>query len=191
MFKLMFTVLQDVSRRPIYFSHIHGGEQGIRTVTVDMCNKQGPGEYILGIYIVYADFLGFGDFLHSLDKAKRWEEHLQHMVVFCRVHVKRNFAKEWPKHTVRHSIDIIWQQETQDGLFQHMNNICEVYPELKKWINHKRTPWILAGLTKELSKVPEAWWTFARKHTGISESSHFSDNNYTGRALSLLNAVLR
>jgi hypothetical protein len=43
MFSEMFQILEDVSRSPIRFPHIHGGEQGIRTVTVDMCKKQGPG----------------------------------------------------------------------------------------------------------------------------------------------------
>lgn len=72
-----------------------------------------------------------------------------------------------------------------------MDNICSVYPELKKWIDSKRPAWILAGLSKERSKIPVEWWDFARKHTGLEESSHFQDNNYTGRKLSLLAAVLR
>jgi hypothetical protein len=43
MFSEIFQILEDVSRSPVQFPHIHGGEQGIRTVTVDMCKKQGPG----------------------------------------------------------------------------------------------------------------------------------------------------
>ena len=43
MFCEMFRILGDVARSPIRFPHIHGGEQGIRTVTVDMCRKQAPG----------------------------------------------------------------------------------------------------------------------------------------------------
>ncbi|PGG95215.1 hypothetical protein AJ80_10003 [Polytolypa hystricis UAMH7299] len=34
------------------------------------------------------------------------------------------------------------------------------------------------------------WRTYARKHTGISESSHFADNEFIGRKQTLLAAVL-
>ncbi len=43
MFTEIFQILEDVARSPVQFPHIHGGEEGIRTVTVDMCKKQGPG----------------------------------------------------------------------------------------------------------------------------------------------------
>ena len=43
MFTLMFEVLQNVARRPIHFAHITGIE-GLRTVTLDMCKKQAPGQ---------------------------------------------------------------------------------------------------------------------------------------------------
>jgi len=46
-------------------------------------------------------------------------------------------------------------------------------------------------VTPEQSKIPIKWWTFARDHTEISESSHFQDNNYTGRKQSLLAALLK
>ena len=55
----------------------------------------------------------------------------------------------------------------------------------------QKKSWILSGLTPEQSKIPIKWWTFARDQTGISESSHFQDNNYTGREQSLLAALLK
>ena len=56
MFKLIFQTLQDVARQPIHFAHIH--QEGLRTVTVDMCKKQAPGKikYIDDIYRAYAEF---------------------------------------------------------------------------------------------------------------------------------------
>jgi hypothetical protein len=42
-----------------------------------------------------------------------------------------------------------------------------------------------------VSKIPIQDWQYAPKHTGISESSHFQDNNFTGPKLSLLAAVLK
>ena len=136
-------------------------------------------------------FAGFGDFLHDLDPEREWHEHLKHMLVFCSVHVKRNFAKRFPKHPARHIINQIWHEATLEALLERMDSICTLYPELKSWINSKKADWILAGLTTEQTKVPYHWWVYARKHLGIGESSHFSDNNYTGRNISLLAAVLR
>ncbi len=43
MFSEIFQILGDVARSPVRFPHIHGGEQGIRTITIDMCKKQAPG----------------------------------------------------------------------------------------------------------------------------------------------------
>ncbi len=43
MFSEIFQILGDVARSPVRFPHIHGGEQGIRTITIDMCKKQALG----------------------------------------------------------------------------------------------------------------------------------------------------
>ena len=83
-------------------------------------------------------FAGFGDFLHDLDPEREWHEHLKHMLVFCSVHVKRNFAKRFPKHPARHIINQIWHEATLEALLKRMDSICTLYPELKSWINSKK-----------------------------------------------------
>ncbi len=195
MFSQIFLVLEDVARSPIRFPHIHGGEQGLRTVTIDMCNKQAGGMLsICWWYVMHMLthlYLGFGDYLHMLDSSREWNEHLHHMVVFCKTHVQRNFAKKFPTHPMKHHIHQLWGVNSRKKLLKKMDSICETYPELTSWIDNKRTGWILAGLTPEQSKVPIKWWMYARDHTGISESSHFQDNNFTGRKISLLDAVLK
>jgi hypothetical protein len=85
----------------------------------------------------------------------------------------------------------LWETESIHNLLARMDFMINVYPELATWLKSKRKDWILAGLSREKSKVPFEWWTFARSHTGISESSHFADNNFTGRQLSVLAAVLK
>jgi hypothetical protein len=72
-----------------------------------------------------------------------------------------------------------------------MDTICEEYPELRSWILNKKKGWVLGGLSREQSKIPYKWWLYAREHTGINEGSHFQDNNFTGRNISLLGAVLK
>ncbi|KAN0068226.1 hypothetical protein V8E54_013796, partial [Elaphomyces granulatus] len=177
MFELIFEVLGNVSRRPIKFVHIGNGDEGIRVVTMDMCKKQAP--------------VGLGDYLHLQDPSWEWQEHLQHVLMFYKTHVQQNFAKEFPTHPMRHRILQLWDMPTKNQLLEQMQSICSVYPELSSWLNSKKKTWILSGLTPEESKIPVKWWTYARDHTGISESSHFQDNNFTGRKISLLGAVLK
>lgn len=112
------------------------------------------------------------------------------MLIFCQVHVQRNFSKKFPNHEFRHELaERLCTTATQEELLRRMDGICETWPELTSWIRNKRAPWVLSGLSKGVSKVTPEYWVFARKHTGISESSHFEDNNFTGRKTSLLNAV--
>ena len=135
---------------------------------------------------------GLGDYLHQVDPSREWHEHLQHILVFCTVHLKRNFAKKFPMHPARHMIlDKIFTSNTKDEISQHMRSVCTAYPELRSWIVNKQPEWLMTGLAQSASKVPIEYWTFARKHTGNSESSHFQENNFTGRKTSLLNATLK
>ena len=47
-------MLGDVSNEPVRFPHIHGGDHGIRTITVDMCGKQAHGMYTIAwVYILH------------------------------------------------------------------------------------------------------------------------------------------
>lgn len=43
MFKHMFRVLSTVAGQEVQWWHMNEKGLGIRTVTVDMCRKQGPG----------------------------------------------------------------------------------------------------------------------------------------------------
>lgn len=44
MFHQLFATLSEVAHEDVLFTHIHGGETGIRAVTIDMCQKQAPGK---------------------------------------------------------------------------------------------------------------------------------------------------
>ncbi len=92
---------------------------------------------------------------------------------------------------MKHEIHQLWNKKSKLDLLKEMDSISKTYPELKSWIKSKKKGWILAGLTPEQSKISIKWWIYACDHTGISESSHFQDNNFTGRKISLLGAVLK
>jgi hypothetical protein len=92
---------------------------------------------------------------------------------------------------MKHEIHQLWNKQSKKGVLEEMDRISKAYPELKSWIKSKKKGWILAGLTPEQSKIPIKWWIYSRDHTGIGESSHFQDNNFTGRKISLLGGVLK
>jgi hypothetical protein len=114
------------------------------------------------------------------------------MLVFCRVHVFRNFMKKYRAHDLTHHVRAIWDNaEDVTQLRSHMDSICEERPELKPWFKGKYASWVLAGLCKEASKVHPDWWTLARKDTNRAESSHHQDNFFTGHRNSLLGSILK
>lgn len=136
-------------------------------------------------------FVGFGDYLHSIDPSRSWNEHLQHILIFCRVHAERNFFKRYHNHTMRHYIQQIWKAEKKQDVIRYMNRACQAYTELAPWFNAKKNPWILSALCQEVSKIDTLWWKIAHKNTNLCESSHFEDNYFTGKSISLLAGVMR
>jgi hypothetical protein len=179
MFHKIFEMLAQASRKPIRFPYFDGSETGIRAITADMCMKQGPG---------------LGDYLHDKYKAYTWDEHLQHILVFCQVHVKRNFRKKFGDHDAKEAVNRLWDQTSVEELFKIVKGIQATFGDAKldQWLKTKVSkPWILAGLCSAQSKMDYRYWKAVAKHTNISESSHFQDNYGTGRGLSLLGAILR
>jgi hypothetical protein len=175
MFKELFKVLAQVGQSPIAFQHIHG--YGLVTVGVNMCNKQAGG---------------FGDYLAEIALDRTWDEHLQHMLVFCQVHVQRNFIEKYQKHPVFHYIKLLWTDvDNLSALKEHIQSICVTFPEMKSWYANKETNWILARLSAKASKVPYEWRKIARKDTNASESSHAQDNFFARTKNALLHSILK
>ena len=192
MFELIFSVLAQASQSLVHWPYIHGTEQGLRTIGLDMCNKQAGG--MLCIFLEEArltSYIGLGDYLHDIDPTREWDEHLQHLLVFCRVHLKRNFMKRFGNHEARHIVlNKIFGPDSREEILENMRSICQMYPELTRWVNHKKPRWLMSGLAQSESKVPIEYFTIARKHTGLSESSHFQENHRIGRKISMLHACL-
>ena len=153
---------------------------------------------MVGICAAYVEdiliSIGLGDYLYSLDPSREWDEHLQHLLVFCTVHLKRNFAKRFPHHPARYIIiDKLFTTSgpvTRSALAAHMHSMCTLYPELRTWIINKQPQWLLSGICQSESRVAIEDWTLAKKHTGDSESSHFQENNFIGRGRSICAAAL-
>lgn len=100
--------------------------------------------------------------------------------------------KRFGNHPGRHTVlNDLFGGSTRAALLDNMRSICRQYPDLKRWIRHKQAHWLVSGLAHSESKVPIEYWTIARKHTGLCESSHFQENNYVGRKTSMLHACLK
>lgn len=99
--------------------------------------------------------------------------------------------RKHPKHPATYEVMQMWDIEDAYEFEQRIQELMDTHPRLKTWLQNKLKPWILAGLVREKSHILKFWWLFARSHTGLTESSHFTDNNFTGRQLSFLAAVLR
>lgn len=128
------------------------------------------------IFLTYAEhmlnILGLGDYLASLDPRQTRQEHLQRVLIFCETHIKRAFKKKFGTHDATPLIDLIPRADELSKVLRYMDQATGVWPETANWFKNKRTPWILAGLTREASKIPIYWWMAAPNHTRFYESSH-------------------
>ena len=61
--------------------------------------------YPLDTFNIYLQYTSFGDYLYTIDLSYKWDKHLQYMLVFYLVHVKRNFVKRFPTHKAKNIIE--------------------------------------------------------------------------------------
>ena len=114
------------------------------------------------------------------------------MLVFCQVHVLRNFQKKFRGHEITHQARMVWEStDNLTELKQHMLSIVKNNPELESWYKGKDVQWILAGLSSTATFIEKKWWRLARKDTNIAESSHHQDNFWAGKGTTLLGSVLK
>lgn len=113
------------------------------------------------------------------------------MLIFCQVRVRRAFRKRLPDHPATYTLDLIWEAKTKQDVIDLLDQMASTWPETSNWVKNKKKDWILAALSSQHSKIPIDWWNNATHHTGISESSHFMDNEAVGRKQALLTGILK
>ena len=87
---------------------------------------------------IYLQYTGFGDYLYIINPSCEWDEHLQYILVFYLIYIKRNFIKRFPIYKVKYIIKQIWQAEIEQILMACMQSICTLHPKLIFWINNKK-----------------------------------------------------
>jgi hypothetical protein len=204
LFERLFQELGNAGRQPVKWAYQTGksdSSEGIRTVTLDMSRSQARGTYInyicntyvIHILYILITFLGFGEYLATAypEVGLSWREHLPHVLVFCETHIRRAYRKKFGgDHPGTGALDDLFTAKDIHTARAIMTEAVEKWPDTKNWYQNKEVPWILAGITREASKIPINWWIAAQHHTGACESSHFVDNEAVGRKKSLLGAVL-
>ncbi|KAI1370044.1 hypothetical protein F4677DRAFT_460196, partial [Hypoxylon crocopeplum] len=118
LFSRMFYWLGRISGTPVRFKHIHGPNpdhigRPVSTATLDMCKKQAHG---------------LGQYLHGLDPSKSWQEHLPHVVIFCKVHLVRGFHSKYPKCDLGSFMDQIFGSPSKERLNELMKAAIHLYP---------------------------------------------------------------
>lgn len=119
-----------------------------------------------------------------------WQEHLEHMLVFCQVHIQRNWRKFYPNAPDEKQILLLLNAPSKDAFKQQVEALCQQYPNRKDWFKGKLASWIIAGLVPSASKVLSKWRTYAAKTSNIAESGHWEDYVAVGQKRSLLAVIL-
>ncbi len=112
------------------------------------------------------------------------------MLIFCRVHIQRNWRKSYPDAPDEKYILPLLNAPSKDAFKQQVQSLCEEYPNRKDWFKGKLANWMIAGLVASASKVPSKWRTYAAKSTNIAESGHWEDYVAVGQKQSLLAVIL-
>lgn len=149
--------------------------------------RYASSQHIIGF--AYAEHVGFGAYLASVDPSREWREHLQYILIFCRVHVKRNLFKYKPKHPARAwCFHVLFSLQGRSEVRTQLSILLQQHPDLRNWLKPKDHPCMLCGISKAFSKIDPEWWDAAPKTSNCGESSHNEDYCHAGRKGSMLGA---
>ncbi|OXV08157.1 hypothetical protein Egran_04080 [Elaphomyces granulatus] len=163
LFKVLFPLVgrigmgQEITQNHgIDWYHLH--HRGIEAVIVDMCAKQAKG---------------LGMFLHSIDKSKSWSDHLQHVLIFCRVYIQRKLHQKFrdtPEYTLMDQIFTENNKSKFDIILGQLLNSSNL--EVRNWAKNKNVDWRLAGMSRCYTKMPAVKFDSFEKNSNLVESTH-------------------
>ena len=118
-------------------------------------------------------FLGLGMFLHSIGKSKSWSDHLQHVLIFCRVHIQRKLHQKFrdtPEYTLMDQIFTENNKSKFDIILGQLLNSSNL--EVRNWAKNKNVDWRLAGMSRCYTKMPAVKFDSFEKNSNLVESTH-------------------
>jgi hypothetical protein len=144
--------------------------------------------YVLADFDV-AQAIGLGQHLHKLDKSMSPQEHIQHILVTCITHFKRNIASRKFPQAIR---DLFWELT----VLRDKKAVEDVFAELKRYhikavddlVDFYQKPWVLSSLSPAYTRVPSDIFNKINRTTNAGESAH-ANSNRMGKKNSLLAAI--
>jgi hypothetical protein len=128
-------------------------------------------------------------FLHSIDQSKSWSAHLQHVLIFCRVHIQRKLYQKFrdaPEYTLMGQLLTENNKSKFDIILGQL--LRSSSPDVRNWAKHKNVDWMLAGMSRCYTKMPVVLFDSFEKDSNLVESTHHS-TNLGGIGVSLLAGI--
>jgi len=145
---------------------------------------------------ILADFdsaqaMGLGQYLHKLDKTRSPTQHLQHVLVTCITHFKRNIAARKFPSEIRDlfwSIPTLRSQNAVEKIFLKLRDLGQ--KSVDDLVQFYEKPWVLSSLSPAYTKVPLEIFNTLTRSTNAGESAH-ANANRMGKRNSLLAAIFK
>src|SRR5947209_20532717 len=115
--------------------------------------------------------LGIGSYLSEIDSERSWDEHIQHIFIYCLVHFYRGIDAKFANHVLRDEMRRLPNLDTEDALNQWFDTFLND-STTRAWAQHKKTTWILSGIVHDQSRMDKKFWNMADKNSNIIESTH-------------------
>jgi hypothetical protein len=131
--------------------------------------------------------LGIGNYLHELDARRSWQEHIQHIFIYCLVHFFRGIDAKFASHPLRNEMRRLHELDTKEAVAQWFHTFLED-PVTRAWAQHKKVMWILSGIVRDQSRMDAKYWDMADKTSNIIESTH-QKSYQSGQGCSLIVAI--
>ncbi|EAW24036.1 uncharacterized protein NFIA_036080 [Aspergillus fischeri NRRL 181] len=139
-------------------------------------------------------YTGLGQYLSEIDPQHRdvtW--HLQHIIIFCRVHFQRSILKTIGTTNQGSSL---WSRMMSlldcksEADYDTLLDLLIKYEDVnvQNWAKQKKSTIIKAGLNKACSKIQPYYFDILRNHTNAVEQSH-QESYASGKYLTLVEAV--
>ncbi|RKF71415.1 hypothetical protein GcM3_102023 [Golovinomyces cichoracearum] len=136
--------------------------------------------------------LGIGNYLASIDPQNwPWYDHLQHTLVLCQVHFKRNIEDRM----VQGRVYVAGKHPEEYGLHYNPDYIRELTSRdfeaekrVRTWAQNKANPVIAAAINRNCTKIDKDLFGRIRKHTNSNEQTG-NKSNATGWRQRLLPAI--
>jgi hypothetical protein len=128
-------------------------------------------------------------FLEYIDSTKSWSEHIQHVLIFCRVHIQRKLYQKFrnaSEYTLMCQLCTETNKSKFDTILRQLMNSSS--SDVRNWATHKNVDWIRAGMSRCYTKMPAASFDSFEKSSNLVESTHHS-TNLGGIGVSLLAGI--